>query len=62
MPDDCLLISPRVCRLPVQVALHGGDAAEHSGLRQLREIEVSQLGLEPFHEAEAQSGLGVPTR
>ena len=45
-------------RLPVQVTLHGGDAAEHGCYRQLGEVEVVELSLEPLDEAEAQSSLG----
>ena len=47
-------------RLPVEVALDGGNPAEHRRLRQFGQVEVSEFGLEPLDEAEACSGLGVP--
>ena len=46
-------------RLPVKVALHGGDAAEHGRLRQLGEVEVAEFDFEPLDEAEAESGLSL---
>ena len=46
-------------RFPVQVALHGGNAAEDRRFRQLGEVEVADFLFQPVHQAEARSGGGV---
>jgi len=59
VPVRAVLDFAQGLRLPVQVALHSGNAAEHGGLGQLGEVEVTQLPLEPLHQPEALAGPGV---